>query len=71
MMGKSPLWVSKQHGHSLETMLRIYTAWAQGAMEADIKHIERAMAARPKGGVVARPSLLSHEANSPLSPDTR
>ena len=47
MLGKKPLWVAKQHGHSLETMLRSYTAWAEGAVESDIRHVERAMAARP------------------------
>ena len=27
MVGKNPLWVAKQHGHSISTMLRVYTAW--------------------------------------------
>jgi hypothetical protein len=35
--GKNLLWVAKQHGHSVTTMLRIYTAWAEGAIEADIR----------------------------------
>jgi hypothetical protein len=47
MIGKNPLWVSKQHGHSVTTMLRVYTAWAEGAIEADIKAIKRAMKCRP------------------------
>jgi integrase len=47
MIGKNPLWVSKQHGHSVTTMLRVYTAWADGASEADIKAIKRAMKCRP------------------------
>ena len=47
MIGKNPLWVSKQHGHSIETMLRVYAAWAEGAVEADIAAINRAMNARP------------------------
>jgi len=51
MMGKNPLWVSRQHGHSLETMLRVYTAWARGVTEADAKAIKRAMARRPKAFV--------------------
>jgi len=43
MLGKNPLWVSKQHGHSLITMLRIYAAWTDGAVEADVQTIERSM----------------------------
>lgn len=43
MVGKSPLWVAKQHGHSIETMLRIYAAWTEGAVDADLKAIRRAM----------------------------
>jgi integrase len=30
MIGKNPLWVAKQHGHSISTMLRVYAAWAGG-----------------------------------------
>jgi integrase len=41
MLGKTPLWVSKQHGHSPITMLRIYAAWTDGAVEADVQTIER------------------------------
>jgi integrase len=47
MVGKNPLWVAKQHGHSVTTMFRVYTAWAQGAIEADIQAIKRAMKRRP------------------------
>lgn len=47
MIGKNPLWVSKQHGHSVTTMLRVYTSWAEGAIEADIETIKRAMKRRP------------------------
>ena len=47
MVGKSPLWVAKQHGHSIETMLRVYTAWTEGAVEADLKAIRRAMRRGP------------------------
>jgi hypothetical protein len=43
MIGKNPLWVSKQHGHSLVTMLRIYAAWTDGAVEAYVQTIERSM----------------------------
>jgi integrase len=33
MVGKNVLWVAKQHGHSIVTMLRIYAAWAEGAVD--------------------------------------
>jgi integrase len=47
MLGKNPLWVAKQHGHSIETMLRVYAAWADGAVEADAAAIARSMVDRP------------------------
>jgi hypothetical protein len=47
MTGKNPLWVAKQHGHSVTTMFRVYAAWAEGALEADIQAIKRAMKRRP------------------------
>jgi integrase len=48
MLGKNLLWVAKQHGHSVEVMLRMYAAWIEGATEADIQAIRNAMDARPK-----------------------
>ena len=30
MLGKNLLWVAKQHGHSVEVMLRMYAAWLDG-----------------------------------------
>ena len=32
--GKNPLWVAKQHGHSVQTMLDVYAAWIEGAKES-------------------------------------
>jgi integrase len=49
MIGKNPLWVSKQHGHSVATMLRVYAAWAEGAVESDVEAIERSMNRPPAG----------------------
>jgi integrase len=43
MIGKSPLWVSKQHGHRPETMFRAYAAWTEGAPESEIAVIREAM----------------------------
>lgn len=43
MIGKNALWVAKQHGHSIATMLRAYAAWTEGAVEVDIEAIKRSM----------------------------
>jgi integrase len=43
MAGKNPLWVAKQHGHSISTMLRVYAAWAEGTVESDVAAIRRSM----------------------------
>jgi integrase len=48
MVGKNPLWVAKQHGHSISTMLRVYAAWAEGAVESDIDAIKRSMNRRAR-----------------------
>src|SRR4030081_2291239 len=47
MIGKNALWVAKQHGHSIATMLRAYAAWAEGAVETDIDAIRRSMNLTP------------------------
>jgi hypothetical protein len=39
MLGKNLLWIAKQHGHSVEVMLRMYAAWLEGATESDIHAI--------------------------------
>ncbi len=54
MLGKNLLWVAKQHGHSVEVMLRMYAAWLEGATDADIHAIKKAMEKRPD----ARAALL-------------
>jgi hypothetical protein len=36
MVGRNPQWVAAQRGHSIATMLRVYAAWTEGAIEADI-----------------------------------
>lgn len=43
MIGRNPLWVARQHGHSVRAMLEIYAAWAEGAVESDVDAIRRAM----------------------------
>jgi hypothetical protein len=47
MLGKNLLWVAKQHGHSVEVMLRMYAAWLEGATESDFHAIKQAMEKRP------------------------
>jgi hypothetical protein len=47
MFGKNLLWVAKQHGHSVEVMLRMYAAWIEGATDADIQAIKQGMDASP------------------------
>jgi hypothetical protein len=47
MQGKNLLWVAKQHGHSVEVMLRMYAAWLEGATDSDIHAIKQAMEKRP------------------------
>jgi hypothetical protein len=43
MIGKNPFFVSRQHGHSITTMWRIYAAWMEDALETDIALIQAAM----------------------------
>jgi integrase len=43
MVGHNPLWVAKQHGHRIATMLSVYAAWTEGAREEDIAAIKDAM----------------------------
>jgi len=45
MIGKNLLWVVKQHGHSVTSMLTMYAAWTEGAKESDIEAIKQAMEA--------------------------
>ena len=47
MTGKKPLWVAKQHGHSVQTMLEVYAAWTEGAGDAEVAAIKQAMESRP------------------------
>lgn len=44
MLGKKLLWVSKQHGHSVQVMLAMYATWIDGnGAEAEVAAIEAAM----------------------------
>jgi len=63
MIGQSALWVAKQHGHSIATMLRVYAAWTEGAIEADLDAIKRAMATTPQN----RTRLSAEPAPAPIN----
>ncbi len=47
MLGKNLLWVAKQHGHSVQTMLDTYATWIDGSQQEDIEAIRQAMERRP------------------------
>jgi integrase len=73
MIGRNPLWVAKQHGHSVQTMLEVYAAWTEGAKEADIEAIKRAVESSPRrpvphtvGPGSVRPQVLKHADPDPL-----
>ena len=45
MLGRNPLFVAKQQGHSVLTMLSVYAAWTRDTQEAEVVSIQRAMQA--------------------------
>jgi integrase len=45
MIGRNPLWVAEQHGHSALTMLTFYAAWTDGTLRSGVTAIRRAMSA--------------------------
>jgi integrase len=47
MIGKNPLWVAKQHGHSAHLMLDVYANWIEGTGAFEIAAIEQAMQRSP------------------------
>lgn len=55
MIGRNPLRVAKQHGHSVTTTFRVYSAGAEGALQADVQAIKRAMKRSPVPPVVYAP----------------
>ncbi len=75
-IGRNPLWVAKQHGHSITTMSRVYAAWAEDAIEADIKAIDRAVqparsaAETLLGGAADAASAITASDSARSKPDT-
>jgi len=55
MLGKNPLWIADQHGHSPLVMLRTYAKWLRGTSQADIAALERAIKGA-SASVPARPT---------------
>lgn len=55
MIGGNPLFVSKQHGHSVITMLTTYAAWLESPLPTDVRAIRAAMYATTaqRGGITA------------------
>jgi integrase len=47
MLGKNPLWVAKQHGHSAHLMLDVYANWLDGTDAPEIARIEHAIQRSP------------------------
>ncbi len=43
MIGKNPLWVAEQHGHSVAVMLKTYAKWLKGTTPEEVAAIKRAM----------------------------
>ena len=73
MVGKNPLWVAKQHGHSVQTMLDTYAAWTEGAQESDVGAIRSAMAGAPERVPQELPAIVNAEApqTARISPPLR
>jgi hypothetical protein len=42
MIGRNALLVAKEHGHRPLTMLTVYAAWTEGAVESDVRAIRTA-----------------------------
>jgi integrase len=66
MTGRNPLRVAKQHGHSVLTMLTVYAAWTEGALEADVAAIRRAMR-----GPACATRLVPTDSVPPPSPELK
>ncbi len=65
MIGKNPLWVAKQHGHSVQTMLEVYAAWTEGATDEDVEAIKRAMQSSPRTSARSANTTASSPLASP------
>jgi integrase len=67
IVGKSPLRTAKEHGHSVETMWRVYSAWMQDAVDSDAELIRYAMEQGP-APTLQTEDLASRDANAISAP---
>ena len=67
IVGKSPLRTAKEHGHSVETMWRVYAAWMHDAVDSDAELIRYAMEQRPEP-VAHRADLAPRDARAISAP---
>ena len=67
MVGRNPLLVAKEHGHRPTTMLSVYAAWTEGAVEADITAIREAMNCAHGGGARLKTPGDRPETETPTS----
>jgi hypothetical protein len=65
MIGKNPLRVAKEHGHSVQTMWRVYSAWMEGAVDSDIEAIQ---SARQLPSTQREPTPQVNDSVRPVSP---
>lgn len=71
MIGGNPLFVSKQHGHNVITMLTTYAAWLEEAQPTDVRAIRAGDACARRGhssiaqdAAIARPDGFGSECGS-------
>lgn len=62
MLDRNPMLVAKEHGHRVLTMLTLYAAWVEGAVETDIISIRATMGTRDQ--TVGHAGV--HECSHPL-----
>ncbi|MDB6045290.1 MAG: hypothetical protein JWM63_3841 [Gammaproteobacteria bacterium] len=70
MMSRNPLLIAKEHGHRILTMLTVYAAWTEGAVEADFWAIHDAMYRTDLDTLRRRSVSAFTEFGSSANPDT-
>ncbi len=70
MLGRNPMPVAKEHGRRVLTMLTVYAAWVEGAVDTDVRAIRRAMYYPPSKVSKKRAAAKAAcEINSPVNAD--
>jgi hypothetical protein len=76
IVGISPLRTAKEHGHSVQTMWRVYSAWMRDAVDSDADAIRYAMERGPdpslqKAGLSrGTPAIAAPNPPNPASVDS-